>query len=169
MPQSDIVIAALVAPLLILTLLRINGVMVFLGLCLGAVMLQYVGPDAQSVLHFLLPHATGTVSTSTMNLVLLLGPAAATAVFMVFSVKGKIRMFINILPSAGASFLGVLLAVPVLAPGLRYAIEGQSLWQNLLRAQDLIIGVSTLMSLIYLWAQRPHHKKKEEGGGKHRR
>jgi hypothetical protein len=167
MPQSDIVIAALAAPLVVLTILRINAVMVFLGLCLGAVMLQYVGSDASSVLSFLLPHASGTVSKSTLDLILLLGPAVATAFFMVFSVKGKIRMFINILPAAGASFLGVLLAVPALAPGLRYAIERQSLWGNLQRAQDLIIGVSTLMSLVYLWTQRPHHKKEE--GGKRRR
>jgi hypothetical protein len=170
MPQSDIVIAALAVPLVVLTFLRINGVMVFLGLCLGEVMLRYVGPDANSVLHFLLPHASGTVSTSTMNLVLLLGPALATAVFMVFSVRGKIRMLINILPAAGASFLGILLAVPILSPGLRYGIEGQSIWQTLLRAQDLIVGVSALMSMLYLWAQRPHHKRKEkEEGGKHHR
>jgi hypothetical protein len=166
MPNSDLVIAALVAPLLILTALRINGVMVFLSLCLGSVMLQYVGSDANSVLGFLLPHASGTVSTSTMDLVLLLGPAVATAVFMVFSVKGKFKMLLNILPSAGAAFLGVLLAVPILAPGLRYAIESQSLWEQLLRAQDLIVGISALMSLIYLWTQRPHHKKAEGKRGR---
>jgi hypothetical protein len=169
MPQSDIVIAALAVPLLVMTFLRINAVMVFLGLCLGEVMLQYVGSDANSVLHFLLPHASGNVSTSTMNLALLLGPAAATAIFMVFSIKGKFKMLINILPAAGASFLGVLLAVPALAPGLRHAIENQSLWQTLLRAQDLIVGASALMSLLYLWAQRPHHKNKKEEGSKHHR
>lgn len=168
MPDSDIVLAALAAPLVVLTFLRINAVMVFLGLCLGEVMLKYVGADANSVLHFLLPHASGTVSVSTIDLFLLLGPAVATAVFMVFSVRGKIRMLINIFPAAGTTFLGVLLVVPILAPGLRYAIENLSLWQNLLRAQDLIVGVSALMSLIYLWAQRPHHHKKEEGS-KHRR
>ena len=168
MQNSDIVLAALAAPLIVLTVLRINAVMVFLALCLGEVMLQFVGPDANSVLVFLLPHASGTVSKSTLDLILLLGPAAATAFFMVFSVKGKVRMFINILPAAGASLLGVLLAVPALAPGLRYAIEGQSLWGNLQRAQDLIVGVSALMSLIYLWTQRPHHRR-EEGRKKRER
>jgi hypothetical protein len=149
-----------------MTALRINAVMVFLGLCLGEVMLRYVGSDANSVLQFLLPHASGNVSASTLDLILLLGPAAATAFFMVFSVKGKIRAIINVLPAAGASLLGILLAVPILAPGLRYAIEGLSLWQNLLRGQDLIVGVSALMSLVYLWMQRPSHRKEE--GGKHR-
>jgi hypothetical protein len=161
MQQSYVVLGALLAPLVILTILRINAVMVFLGLCLGEVMLKYVGGDANSVLHFLLPHASGNVSSSTLDLTLLLGPAAATAFFMVFSVKGKIRTLINILPAAGASLLGVLLAVPALAPGLRFAIEGQSLWQTMLRAQDLIVGVSALMSLVYLWTQRPHHREKE--------
>ena len=165
--HTDIVLAALVAPLIVMTVLRVNAVMVFLGLCLGAVMQQYVGGDASSVLHFLLPHASGSVSVSTLNLVLLLGPAVATAFFMVFSVKGKIRMLINILPAAGASLLGILLAVPVLAPGLRFTIEGLSIWQNLLRAEDLIIGVTALMSLIYLWTQRPKNRK-EESGKRHR-
>lgn len=165
MQQSYIVLGALLAPLVVLTILRINAVMVFLGLCLGAVMLRYVGQDANTVLRFLLPHASGNVSTSTLDLIVLLGPAIATAFFMVLSVKGKVKMLINTLPAAGASLLGVLLAVPILSPGLRYAIEGQSLWQTLTRAQDLIIGVSALMSLIYLWTQRPHHKEKE---GKHR-
>jgi hypothetical protein len=163
MSDSTILIAVLGAPLLVMTVLRINGVMVFLGLCLGAVMLKYVGGDANSVLSFLLPHASGNVSKSTIDLVLLLGPAVATAVCMLFSVKGHIRAIINILPAAGASLLGVLLAVPILAPGLRYAIEGQSLWQQLIRAQDLIVGVSALISLMYLWTQRPHHKHE----GKH--
>lgn len=167
MSDTNLVFAALLAPVLVLTILRINAVMVFLGLCLGSVMLRYVGPDANSVLHFLLPHASGNVSTSTMRLILLLGPAVATAFFMVFSVKGKIRTLINILPAAGTSVLGVLLTVPVLAPGLRYAIEGQSIWENLMRTQDLAVGVSALMSLMYLWAQRPGHRKEE--GGKRRR
>lgn len=166
MQQSDIVLAALVAPLIVMTALRINAVMVFLGLCLGEVMLKYVGGDASSVLHFLLPHASGNVSLSTLDLVLLLGPAAATAFFMIFSVKGKIRLLINVFPAVGASFLGVLLAVPILAPGLRYSIEGLSLWQNLLRAEDLIVGVSALMSLLYLWTQRPARKKEEGGKGR---
>jgi hypothetical protein len=165
MSDSTILIAALAAPLVILAVLRINGVMVFLALCLGAVMLKYVGSDTNAVLNFLLPHASGDVSKSTVDLVLLLGPAVATAVFMFFSVKGHMRMILNILPSAGAAFLGVLLAVPVLAPGLRYSIETQSFWQQLIRAQDLVIGVTALMSLIYLWTQRAHHRRE----GKHHR
>jgi len=167
MQQSDIVLAALAAPLVAMTVLRINAVMVFLGLCLGEVMLKYVGNDANSVLHFLLPHASGSVSASTLDLILLLGPAVATAFFMVFSVKGKVRMIINILPAVGASLLGVLLAVPILAPGLRSAIETQSLWRSLLRAQDLIVGVSALLSLMYLWTQRPGHRKEEGSKRRH--
>ncbi len=163
MQQSDIVLAALVAPLIIMTVLRINAVMVFLALCLGAVILRYVGGDANAILRFLLPHASGNVSKSTLDLVLLLGPAVATAFFMIFSVKGKVRTLTNVLPAAGASLLAVLLAVPILAPGLRYAIEGLGVWQSMMRGQDLIVGVSALMSMVYLWMQRPAHRKKKKG------
>jgi hypothetical protein len=165
MSDSITLVVALGVPLVVLTVLRINAVMVFLSLCLGQVLVTYVGGDATSMMSLFSPHTSGAVSYSTLDLILLLGPAVATSVFMLFSIHGHIKTILNILPAAGAAFLGVLLAVPLLAPGVRYAIEGQALWQNLSRAQDFIVGISALISLVFLWSQR--HRKGE--GGKHRR
>lgn len=165
MPNSITLVVALAVPFAVLTLLRINAVMVFLGFCLGSVLVKYVGVDAGALLSFVSPHSSGSVSKSTLDLILLFGPAIATAVFMLFSVHGHMKTMLNMLPAAGVSVLAVLFAVPLLAPGLRYAIEKQASWQNLSRAQDLVVGATALISLIFLWSQR--RRRGEEH--KHRR
>jgi hypothetical protein len=156
MSDSITLVIALVVPVVLLSALRINAVMVFLSLCLGAVLVKYVGTDANSMITLFLPRASD-LCNSTVELILLIGPVVATSVFMLFSVHGHIKTLLNILPAAGASFLGVLMAIPLLTPGLRYAIESQSTWQEAVRAQDLIVGATALMSLMVLWTQR-HHK-----------
>lgn len=158
MSDSITLVVALAVPLILLTVLRINAVMVFLSLCLGAVLVKYVGADANSLMNLFFPHASN-LGSSTVELVLLIGPVVATSVFMIFSVHGHIKTMLNILPAAGASFLGVLMAIPLLTPGLRYAIESQGVWQEAVRAQDLIVGATALISLVVLWAQR--HRKGE--------
>ncbi|HEV2403037.1 MAG TPA: hypothetical protein VGS08_02445 [Candidatus Saccharimonadales bacterium] len=166
MPNSIVFLAALAVPLVVLVVLRINAVMVFLGLCLGTVLVRFVGGDAGSLLSFAAPHSAGSVSKSSIDLFLLLGPAMATSVFMLFSIRGHIRTMLNVLPAAGTAALGVLLTVPLLAPGLRNAIEKQATWRQFSRAQDLIVGVSALVCLIFLWTQRRHLG---EGHKHHRR
>ena len=158
MSPNIILIAALAIPLAVLTLLRVNAAMVFLSLCLGDVLVAHVAQDQDSLISFLAPH-TGSVSAATIQLIILLLPAVITSVIMLLSVHGKVRVIANILPAAGVAFLGVLLVVPLLTPGLRYSIEGGALWQQLARAQALIIGISAFMSMIFLWAHRRHAKK----------
>jgi hypothetical protein len=158
MSPNIILIAALAIPLAVLTLLRINAAMVFLSLCLGDVLVAHVAQDQDSLISFLTPH-TGSVSAATIQLIILLLPAVITSVIMLLSVHGKVRVIANILPAAGVAFLGVLLVVPLLTPGLRYSIQGEALWQQLARAQALIIGISAFMSMVFLWAHRRHTKK----------
>lgn len=160
MSPDIILIAALLAPLAVLTVLRINAAMVFLSLCLGDVLVAHVAGDANSLMSFIAPHA-GSVSAATMRVIILLAPAVLTSLIMLVSVRGRLRVIFNILPAAGTAALGALLTVPLLAPGLRFGIEGQPLWQQLSRAQAMIIGVSAFISLIFLWIQRRRNKKLE--------
>jgi len=162
MPDNIALLIAFAAPLLVLTILRINAVMVFLSLCLGEVLVKYVADDSSVMLNLFSSHPAGVISKSGLQIVLLLLPAALTSVFMIFSVKGRGRVLLNILPAAATSFVGVLLAVPLLAPGLRDSIEAGNSWQQVTRAQALVVGVSALISLLFLWMQRrskPAHEK----------
>lgn len=155
-----IVLALVGAPVLVLMLLRISATMVFLGLCLGYVVMQFLGGDAQSFASLFTAHAT--VSTSVMKLVLLLFPAVFTALFMIHTVRGA-RLLLNLLPALAVGCLTALLVVPLLPSGLAHGVSSLALWHQVTRLQDLIVGAGALVSLLLLWTQRPRQ------GGDHSR
>jgi hypothetical protein len=155
----------LAVPLLLLMVLRINAAIVFLSLCLGNVLVQFIGADAGTILASgaaRAPHVQ-PAGQSYINLVLLLLPVVLTMLIMIHSVKGA-KLAFNILPAIGASVLGVLLAVPLLSAGLTGAITHLTLWHKLEALQSLVLSVTTLLCLLFLWMQRPKASKDE---GKH--
>src|SRR5688572_25624307 len=121
MPNNIELIVALIVPLIVLTVLRLNAAMVFMSLCLGYVLVEFVANDADSLISFLAPDAN-SLSASTLRLAMLFTPVVLTSIFLSFSIHGRIRVALNALPAAGVSIFGLLLAVPLLTPGLRYAI-----------------------------------------------
>jgi hypothetical protein len=158
--------AIVIIPVVLLMVLRINAALVFLSLCLGDVLVQFVAGDASSFFSLLSSsHVTTPIHTSNNNvdLVLLLFPVVLTALFMIKTVRGGPRLLLNVLPSAGVGMLGALLIVPLLPAGLSSNIINSSLWSQGQRAQDLIVGASALACLLVLWLQRP----KTGGEGKH--
>lgn len=162
MPNNIELIAAIVIPIAVLTVLRINAAMVFLSMCLGYVLVQFVANDTDSLVNFIAPE-NGSVSATSLRLGMLLVPVILTGIIMIFSVHGRARVALNVLPAAGCAVLGVLLAVPLLTPGLRHAIQSQALWQQINKAQALIVGASALVSLLFLWTQRRSAEKLEHG------
>lgn len=166
MPDNIELIAALVIPLLVLGFLRINAAMVFLSLCLGYVLVEFVANDTDSLISFIAPDAN-SLSASGLKLIMLFVPAVLTSVIMLFSVHGKGRAAFNVLSAAGVSVLAVLLAVPLLTPGLRYDLQSQSLWQHLNEMQAMVIGASALVSLVFLWSQRRHTSSGEHSKHRH--
>lgn len=157
--------AIVLVPLLLLMVLRVNAALVFLSLCLGDVLVRFVADDANSFMSLLKStHAapiTDTVATGNnlVRLVLLLLPVVLTALFMIKTVRGG-KLLINILPATGVGLLGGLLVVPLLSPGLSHNIIDSSLWMQVSKAQNLIVGSSALICLLVLWVQRP-----KAGGG----
>jgi len=158
---------SLFAPLVVFTIFGVNAAVVFLSLCLGQVLVQYVGTEAISGLTTLSPHLS-ELNKSMLQLGLLLAPAVASTFIMIGSVRGKIKKLINILPSMGVGLLATLMGVPLFTPGLRKAIESGSFWKQLSRAEALAVGVTALVSLIFLWTQRRSIKSIEGSGSKHR-
>ncbi len=156
MNSNVILIALLVAPVLLLMILRVNAAQVFLSLCLGSVLVQFVGLDAATILASTSAHSTGVPSSQAfVNLVLLLLPVVLTTVFMIRSVKGKARLAYNFFPAVGVGTLVTLLAVPLMSAGLTGSITHLVLWTKLQNLQTLIISVNTLLALLFLWMQRP--------------
>lgn len=158
-----ILIGILAAPVVLMTVLRINAPLVFLSVCLGNVLVQFVGPDALDLVHLFSPKS-GNLTASTLRLILLLVPVVLTMLLMIKSVKGN-KVVTNILPAAGASFLLLLLVRPLLSPATASTLTSSPLWAQIERSQDLVVGVSALICLLFLWLQRPKHA---EEGKKHK-
>ncbi len=155
------------APILTLMVLRINAALVFLSLCLGDVLVQFVAKDTTEFLTLHADKVTQAVNTGNNNvkLILLLLPVILTAVFMIRTINGSSRLALNLLPAAGVGLLGALLVVPLLPPGLAHNVVGSPLWTQVTRVQDLIVGASALVCLFALWLQRP--KAGHSKHGKH--
>ena len=167
MNPTTILAAIVIIPAVLLMLLRINAALVFLSLCLGNVLVQFVASDASAWLTtFSSSHTTTVVTTTNSNIKigLLLLPALLTAVFMIRTVSGNSRLLLNLLPSVGVGLLGALLVVPLLTPDLSHNIIASSLWFQAQQFQNVIIGASAVVCLVILWLQRP----KAGGSKKHR-
>ncbi len=163
MSHDLILITALALPVLLFVVLRVNAAMVFLSVCLGAVLVDHVAGEADTILGSFTAHPASFSSTS-VQLSLLLAPAIVTAVLTAFSVHGRVKVVLNIVPAAAASMLMVLLAVPLLARGLAFALMTQPTWRILSNAESLVIGLGALVSLFFLWTQRRnfrHHDKRK--------
>lgn len=149
--------------------LRINAALVFLSLCLGDVLIQFVAPDANQFVTLFSAHGTKAVSSNsyTMQIILLALPVVLTAVFMIRTVKGYGKLALNILPAAGVGLLGALLLTPLLPRGMSIGIIDSPLWSQLQKGEDLIVGLSALICLLVLWLQRPKTGHDKEKHSKH--
>jgi len=124
-----VLIAAIVAaPVVLFSLLRVDAVFVFLGLCLGDVLVKFVGGDAESFISAFFPHS-GYAETSTTLIGLLLLPAIFITVAMFLSVKGA-KVLFNVIPSLCAGILALLLVEPLLSAGTRGALQNQAIWHR---------------------------------------
>jgi len=146
--------------------LRINAVLVFLSLCLGDVLVQFVANDTNSLLSFIASSNAQTIGSgnNAAKIGLLLFPALLTMLFMIKSVRGPTKLILNLLPAVGVGLITALLLVPLLPGGLSHNIMASTQWNQAHRAQDLIVGASALVCLFVLWQQRPKHDEKH---GKH--
>lgn len=165
----QVVLAAIViVPVILLMVLRVNAALVFLSLCLGDVLVQFVAPDASTITSAFSAHLpqASSANNNTVSLVLLLLPVILTVLFMIRTIHSKGRLLLNLLPAAGVGLLGALLVVPLLPSGLSHNIINSSLWLGAQKAQDLIVGGSALVCLLAIWFQRP--KGHEGKHGKHK-
>lgn len=160
MTPTGLVILLIAAPVFLLTVLRVNTAMVFLSLCLGQVLVQFVGTDAASTVGIIA--SDGSTNPSMVALSLLLVPAIFTTLIMMRTVKGKLKLVFNILPAISVGIIGLLLAEPLFTPGLRAAIESTDIWYLITKLQAFVVGVSAILSILFLWLQRPKSHKDDK-------
>ncbi len=149
--------------------LRANAALVFLSVCLGSVLTQFLGPDTNSLLTLFSSRSGQNVSASqtTAQLVLLAIPVVITTLFMLKTVPKGLKLILNLFPAVGVGLLLALLVVPLLPPSTSVGITDSSLWQQAIRAQDLIVGISALLCLFAILSLRPKHASEDKHSKKH--
>ena len=162
MPDNLTLIAALIVPFLLFAVLRVNAAMVFLSVCLGVVLVEHVAPDISLVLGSFKSgqNVVGGIAT---ELALLLAPVLTTAILASFSVHGRAKWWLNLIPAAATSMLLVLLVVPLLSRGIAFGLMTDPAWRILSNSEAIVVGVGAAVSLLFLWKQRAslrHHDKK---------
>jgi hypothetical protein len=152
-------------PVIIATLLRVNAAILFMSLCVGELLVQNVSSDTVTLVTSTSARASN-LSQSTVELGLLLLPALLTVIFMFHSVHGA-KSILNILPALGFGLVTALLTEPLLSSGFQKTLQHSSAWHQVLQAQTLIITMSALIALLFLWFQHRggrsehgHHSKR---------
>ncbi len=161
MSNDLLLIIALALPVVLFLVLRVNAAMVFLSVCLGAVLVDHVAGDANMLIGSFSPR-TNSLSQTTIELLLLLVPAIITTVIMAFSLHGRLKVALNIVPAAAASMLLVLLTVPLLPKNIAFSLMTQESWRVLSNAEALVIGMGALVSLFFLWKQRRNFRQHDK-------
>jgi hypothetical protein len=148
-------------PLLAVVLLRVNGAIAFMSLCLGSVLVTYTSSDVDTVFtNFAKKNAL--ITNQWIQIALLAIPFVLTILFTRGSVKGA-KKVINLLPAAATGLLCALLVVPLLPMKLQRQIHQQQVWHQLSNAQTAVILGGALFSLMFLLFTHRRRKGEEEG------
>lgn len=161
-----IVLAALaLVPLLAIVLLRVNGAIAFMSLCLGSVLVSYTSSDVNDLVGSFAAKGT-TNFHQWVQLALLAIPFLLAILFTRGSVKGS-KKYTNVLPAIASGLLFVLMSVPLLPKNVQNHIHAQQAWTQLSNLQTAVILGGALFSLVFiLFTHRTHHGD-EEGKKKH--
>jgi hypothetical protein len=161
--SPDVLFMGLMAiPVLLFMILRVNASLVFMSACLGAVLLQYVGSEANEFFTMFMPK----VPVADIKLGLVLLPVVLTTLFMIKTVKGA-KLAFNLLPALGTGLLLAFLIVPLLSVSITQNITSSQTWHQVQNLQAMIVGVSALICLFFLWLQRPKAHAEEKHSKHH--
>jgi hypothetical protein len=156
----------LAVPVLALMAMRINAALVLLSLCLGDVIMRFASDDASQLIGTISSY--GMSKNAVVSLVLLLLPPILTAIFMIRTVRGGLGLLLNLVPAISVSVIGLLIAEPLFAPGLRGSIEQTIVWHYVTNLQTMVVLVSGIFSILIIWTQRPKRKHHDEEGKHHK-
>lgn len=152
----------MLVPAAILVLLKANGGVAFLSLCLGSILTLAVGPDVAPLLASFSPGNTLAIEQWT-KVVLLLLPFIATLLLTKGNIRGGPKMAVNIVVSLAAGALLAVLLTPLLPSELQLALKEEVLWREVTNLYTAIIIVGSITSMAMLFRDhRPHVDKKHK-------
>lgn len=160
----DILLGAFVLVPLATFLLRSNGALVFLSVCLGSVLAIYVAGDASSVIS----GASRSSALATMQWVqlgLLVAPVILTILLTRKKLKG-VKLILGTIAATAAGGLLALLAVPYLSSSVQANIHSSEVWHQLDNLQTAAVLTGAMLTILYFFMTR---WKPEKEGKKHKK
>ncbi len=153
----------IVGPVLAILLLRANGGVAFLALCLGTMLSTAIAPDIAETLAMAAPANLLTLTQWT-RVTLLALPFIITILLTRKSVKGG-KTAVNMVVALACGALFAVLAVPLLPAELQRGITSEQLWRQVsnLSTAVIIVGAVTSMAMLL----RGHAGGSHEGSKKH--
>ena len=156
-----ITLAAIVLlPLLAIMLLRSNGAVAFLSVCLGSVLASLVSSDVVDFIGGFTPLDADAVAEWT-RVALVALPLIISLLVTRKSVKPS-KQILNFIPALAAGLLLALFVVPVLPEAIQTAMTNNEFWDSLLNLETAIVLVGVLAAYALLLFLRPHHKDDEK-------
>lgn len=162
-----ILLAALaLVPLLAIMLLRVNGAVAFMSLCVGSVLVSYTSSDVNAVVGSLSVHSV--LSTyQWVQIGLQVVPFILTILFTRGSVHGSKR-FTNVLPALASGLLFALLITPLFPANVQRQLHALNIWHQLSNAQTAVVLGGAAFSLLFLlFTHRGHGAEDKKKHSKH--
>lgn len=148
-------------PVLAVVVLRSSGTLVFLSVCLGSVLAQYVAGDASSIISSATPDS-GEAAGQWAQFGLLLIPVVVTILFTRKKAKGS-KLVIGAIAALAAGALLALLAAPLLPSAVQESLTSNDLWHQLdnLQTSIVIAGAVLVLGNLFMTRYKPEHKDKK--------
>ncbi|HUD81536.1 MAG TPA: hypothetical protein VMR08_02855 [Patescibacteria group bacterium] len=155
-----------IAPILLVFLLRVNAAVLFMSLCVGEVLVIFLSNDAGTLSGVVSP-ATAPISQASLKLALLFIPPLLTLIFRFHSIKGLVKSLLNLIPSIFIGLVGALMVEPLLSTSYQKTLNRSALWHNLTQAQALIVGCGAIVCLVFFLFQRHSFPRRKKHGHSH--
>lgn len=154
--------ALLLVPAVLLVVLKANGGVAFLSLCLGNMLVTALGSDVSELLSSFSPDNYLLVNQWT-KVALLLLPFVITMLFTKGSVTSGSKLVFNIIVSLACGALLISLVMPLLPSDLQSSLKEEPLWMEVtnLYVAIIILGSITSMAMLLKGHAATSHEGKK--------
>jgi len=147
-------------PLLAVLLVRSNGAVAFLSVCLGSVLSTLVAADVSDFVVGFTP-INGAIVTNWVHVALIVLPLLIALFATRKSVSVSKQLF-NFLPALAAGLLLALFVVPVLPAGVREQVTANDYWDTVSNLETIVLLAGAAVSYVLLFFVRPRQKADDE-------
>ena len=160
---SIVILAAVVLlPLLAALVLRSNGAVAFLSVCLGSVLAGLVSTDVIDFVSGFTP-LNADIAANWVHVALVALPLIIS-LFATRKSVGASKQLFNFIPALAAGLLLALFTVPVLPAGVKDMVTSNNFWDSLLNLETAVLLVGALATYVLFLSL---HARRSEDDKKH--